>query len=503
MRASTHSAPRKSLDPGLRRDDTANVVAPAKAGAQRLWGPAILALSLTACAVGPRYAGPPPVDTPVAFKEGGGDWVPATAAVQPAPGPWWQAFGDADLDRLAPQVEVSNQNVAAAVAAYAQARALVGQQRAVLFPAITGTANTSRSDSSNSGASTGFSTGPRTANSLQIGATWEPDLWGRLARGVEGARTGAQASEADLAAARLAAQGELAVNLLNLRAADAQIALLQATVAGFERGLQIAGNRYSAGVVARTDVLQAQTQLANARASLAAQRQQRAQLEHAIAVLVGQPPARFALAPLPQWMPQVPAVPPAVPSTLLLRRPDVAAAERRVAQANEQIGIAQAAFFPRLQLTGAVGTSAVSVGDLFSAPTTLWSLGLAGTQLLFNAGLARSQVEAARAGYERTVAQYRQAVLVAFQGVEDQLVALRLLAEQQALRAEASRAADLVEQQVLNRYQAGQVGFTEVITAQQTALQARQALVQLQGARQVAAVALVQALGGGWGGLAP
>lgn len=470
--------------------------------ALRLWLPALLVLSLTACAVGPRYAGPPPVDTPVAFKQGGGDWVPASSAAQPAPGPWWQAFGDADLDRLAPQVEVSNQNVAAAVAAYAQARALVGQQRAALFPAITGTVNSTRSDSSNSTA-TAFATGPRTSNSLQIGATWEPDLWGRLARGVEGARAGAQASEADLAAARLAAQGELAANLLNLRAADAQIALLQATVAGFERALRIATNRYEAGVVARTDVLQAQTQLANARASLAGLQQQRAQLEHAIAVLVGQPPARFALAPLPQWTPQVPAVPPALPSTLLLRRPDVAAAERRVAQANEQIGIAQAAFFPRLQLTGAVGSSAVAVGDLFSAPTTLWSLGLAGTQLLFNAGLARNQVEAARAGYERTVALYRQSVLTAFQGVEDQLVAVRLLGEQAALRQEASRAADLVEQQVLNRYQAGQVGFTEVITAQQTALQARQALVQLQGARQVAAVALVQALGGGWAGLAP
>jgi len=468
------------------------------------------ALFLSACAVGPRYQGAPTLDTPMAFKEGTGAWVPAAPADALDRGPWWRLFDDPVLDGLASQVEVSNQNVAAAVAAYAQARALVAQQRASLFPSVTLSGSGSRNGLSGGGTTgttatglaTGGGSGGRENFSFSIGASWEPDVWGRLSGAVTGAQAGAQASQADLAAARLAAQGELAVNYFNLRSLDAQRELLARTVAGYERTLTITTNRYNAGIAARTDVLQAQTQLANARADLLGIEQQRAQLEHAIAVLVGRTPASFSLAAQPDWQPRLAAIPEAVPSTLLQRRPDIAAAERRVAQANAEIGVAQSAWFPSLRLTGSLGNSAASIGDLFSASSLVWALGVSAAQTLFNAGLTQAQVEGAQAGFDQQVARYRQTVLDAFRDVEDQLVATRVLGQQLALRQEATRAADLVEQQVLNRYQAGQVAFTEVIQAQQTAQNARRALVQLQASRQVAAVSLIQALGGGWQGLA-
>jgi len=272
-------------------------------------------------------------------------------------------------------------------------------------------------------------------------------------------------------------------------------------VAGYERVLQITRNRYEAGIAARTDVLQAQTQLANARADLLGQERTRAQVEHAIAVLVGQAPASFSLAVDPGWQVAVPDVPVSVPSTLLQRRPDIASAERRVAQANEDIGIAQSAWYPSLRLTGSVGAGAAGIADLFSASSLVWALGASAAQTLFNAGATRAQVEGARAGFDEAVARYRQTVLTAFQNVEDQLSGVRILGRQVALREEAAQAADLVEQQVLNRYQAGQVGFTDVVNAQATAQNARRSLLQLQGDRQAAAVALIQAMGGGWAGL--
>lgn len=477
------------------------------------------ALLVTGCAVGPRYDAPPAIDTPVAFKEGGGAWVQAAPADAAERGPWWQAFNDPVLDDLAARVDVSNQNVAAAVAAYAQARALVAQQRAGLFPAVTLNGSGARTGT-RGGGSTSVTTGtgttggtgatvtttsgadnPRNNFQATIGASWEPDVWGRLSAGVTAARASQQASFADLAAARLSAQGELAVNYFNLRSQDVQVDIAKRTVAGFERALTITNNRYNAGVVARTDLLQAQSQLASGRADLLDLQRQRAQLEHAIAVLVGQAPANFSLEAQPTWAVNVPAVPPDVPSTLLQRRPDIAAAERRVAQANEQIGIARAAYFPSLRLSGSLGAGASAIGDLFNASSVVWALGASVAQTVFNAGLTGAQVDAARAGFDEAAARYRQTVLTAFRGVEDQLAASRILGEQLALRQEASQAADLVEQQVLNRYQAGQVAFTEVITAQNTAQQARRALVQLQASRQVAAVSLIQALGGGWQGL--
>jgi NodT family efflux transporter outer membrane factor (OMF) lipoprotein len=247
--------------------------------------------------------------------------------------------------------------------------------------------------------------------------------------------------------------------------------------------------------------LQAQTQLANARADMLSLERQRATLEHAIAVLVGRAPANFSLAPRPLWVGVVPAIPFDVPSTLLQRRPDIAAAERRVAQANEQIGIAITGYFPSLRLSGSAGSSAASIGDLFNASSLVWSLGLSLAQTIFDAGATSARVEQARAGLREAAAHYRQTVLAAFQNVEDQLVAARILQQQLTLREEASRAADLVEQQVLNRYQAGQVSFTEVVNAQVTAANARRALSQAISDRNVAAVALINALGGGWKGI--
>lgn len=453
----------------------------------------VLALALAGCAVGPVYQ-TPAVEVPEAFKEGRGEWVGAVPADMLERGPWWTLFNDPVLDGLASRVEVSNQNVAAAVAAYSQARALVAEQRASLFPVVTLDASANRSGG-------GGSTPTRGSYQIGIGGSWEPDVWGRLRRGVEGARTGSQASLADLQAAKLSAQGELVAQYFNLRQFDAQHALLAQTLEGYRRTLKIAQNRYDAGIAARTDVLQAQTQLANSQAELLGLERQRAQLEHAIAVLVGRAPANFSLPALPEWRGVVPDVPFDVPSTLLQRRPDIAAAERRAAQANEQIGIAQAALFPSLRLSGSAGLGAASIGDLFSASALAWSLGASLAQAIFDAGARRARVEGARAGLEEAAARYRQTVLSAFQEVEDQLVASRILQQQLVLREQAAQAANLVEEQVLNRYQAGQVSYTEVVTAQATAQNARRAVVQARSDRQVAAVALIQALGGGWRGL--
>lgn len=453
----------------------------------------VLALALAGCAVGPVHQ-PPAIDVPVAFKEGGGEWVRAVPADLLERGPWWELFQDPDLNDLAARIEVSNQNVAAAVARYAQARALVAEQRATLFPLVS-------LDGSGSRSGGGGNTPSRSRYQLDIGGGWEPDVWGRLRRGVESARAGEQASLADLQAARLSAQGELAVDYFNLRELDASMALQRETIAGYQRTLRITQNRYTAGIAARTDVLQAQTQLANAQAELLALEHQRATLEHAIAVLIGRAPAGFSLAPRPAWQGVVPDVPFDVPSTLLQRRPDVAAAERRVAQANEQIGIARTALFPSVRLSANLGAGAAAIGDLFSASALAWSLGASLAQTLFDAGGRQARIEGARAGLEEAAAVYRQTVLQAFQDVEDQLAASRVLQQQLALRQEAAQAANLVEQQVLNRYQAGQVGFTEVVQAQVTAQNARRAVAQALADRQVAAAALIQALGGGWRGL--
>ncbi|MES2103670.1 MAG: efflux transporter outer membrane subunit [Pseudomonadota bacterium] len=455
---------------------------------------------LSACAVGPDYKRPEAA-TPAAYKENQ-DWVPAAPADALDRGSWWSLFNDPRLNELEAEVEVSNQNVAAAIAAYEQARALVREQRASLFPSVSLDGGATRSgNGGGSSASVGNTAGPvfRTSNNYQasIGGTWEPDVWGNLRRTVENATASSQASAADLASAKLSAQGELATNYISLRQTDAQKTLLGDTIVAYQRSLEITQNRYNAGVATKSDVLQAQTQLANTQADEIGLARQRAQLEHAIAVLVGKAPGDFSLAPA-EWKATIPEVPVGVPSVLLQRRPDIAAAERRVAAANEQIGIAQSAFYPNLKLNASYGYGASRVPDLFSAASNVWSLGLSAAQILFDAGATRARVDAAQAAYQQTVANYRQTVLTAFQGVEDQLAATRVLAQQQELRRQASAAADQVEQQALNRYRQGQISYTDVVTAQATALSARSALIQSQADRQTTAISLIQALGGGW-----
>lgn len=451
---------------------------------------------LSACgSMAPPYERPAMSMQAVSFKEAPDHpgWRAARPADEQPRGPWWRAFGDAQLDALLPQVEVSNQTIAAALARYAAAQALVGGQQAPLYPAVQLGGSATRS----SGNPSSPTSVPGTVWRVNLSASWEADLWGRLRDGVAQARANAQASAADLAAARLSAQAALATAYFNLREADAELALLGQTVAGYERALQITNNRYAAGQAARSDVLQAETQLANTQAEAAALAATRAQSEHAIAALLGRAPGDFGLAAAP-WTTAVPEVPPLLPSELLQRRPDIAAAERAVAAANAGIGIARAAYFPSLTLSASDGTSTRRAAELFSASNTLWSLGLAATQILFDGGGRHAALANAQASRDAAIATYRQTVLAALQSVEDLLTQQRGLSEQLALRRQASRAADLTEQQVLNRYRAGQVGYTEVVTAQTSALAARRSVVQLQGGLQTSAVALIQALGGGW-----
>jgi NodT family efflux transporter outer membrane factor (OMF) lipoprotein len=453
---------------------------------------AAVAAMLSACATSTPEP-PPSTPSPAAFKEAPqaeAGWFPAAPADTLDRGPWWQLFGDAELNALVSQVEVSNQNVAEAVAAYAQSRALVREQRAARLPSLTLDGSAGRAGGGASSSS---------GNSLQLAATasWEADLWGKLGRAVDSAQASAQASGADLAAARLSAQGELATNYFSLRGADTERALLRSTVEGLERSLVITQNRYSAGIAPRTDVLQAQTLLATTRADLATLVAQRAALEHAIAVLVGKAPAEFSVAAA-SWNMAVPALPLFVPSELLQRRPDIASAERAVAAANAQIGVQRAAYFPSLSLSASIGADSSRVADLLRASSSLWSLGLAVTQTVFDAGATRARVEGAQASRDAAVARYCQTVLTAFQAVEDQLSSTRSLAEQAEWRLAASQASDLTEQQLLNRYRAGQVNYTEVVTAQSAALSARRSVAQLAQSRQAAAIGLVQALGGGW-----
>lgn len=448
------------------------------------------ALALAGCATGPAYERP---SAPVSatFKEAPPGWVEARPQDHAERGAWWQPFADPVLDDLMRRVEVSNQNVAAATAAYAQARALVREQRAALFPTVGLDGGVTR-------AGGGGATPSSRRVTIGIGASWEPDVFGRLRGAVSAAGAQAQASEADLASALLAARGELALNYLSLRATDAEADLLATTIESYRRDLQITRNRYDAGIAPRSDLLQAQTQLANAEADQAGLERQRATLEHAIAVLVGTAPADLAIARTPWRFDAVLPAPGMLPSTLLQRRPDVAAAERSVAAANAQIGVAQAAFFPSLTLNGDAGNAAASIGSLFNASSFAWSLGLSLAQTIFDAGARSARVDQARAAWDQSVALYRQTVLTALQQVEDQLVALRVLERQLTLRRQASEAADLTEQQVRNRYAAGQVSYSEVVQAQVSALNARRALVQASADRQSAAVSLVQALGGGW-----
>jgi NodT family efflux transporter outer membrane factor (OMF) lipoprotein len=454
---------------------------------------ALLGSSLAACSVGPAYERPALATStplPAGFKALEG-WKPATPGDLADRGDWWALLGDPQLDALVARVNVSNQTIAAAEAGYRQARAIVREQRASLFPTIDLTGSATRTGGSGSTASA-------SRYQASLGAGWEPDLWGRIRSNVGGAQASAEASAADLAGARLSMQGELAVNYLGLRQADAELALVARTVEGYQRALTITQNRYAAAIAPKSDVLQAQTQLANAQADQESLRQTRAAYENAIATLIGEPASTFKLAADPAWTGRLPDVPTGVPSTLLERRPDIAAAERRVAAANADIGVARAAFFPTINLSASGSSGASSLGDLFSASANTWSLGLSAAQSLFDAGARKARVEQARAGYDASVADYRQTVLAAFEDVENQLTAVQVLERRHALLATSSQAADQAEQMLLNQYRAGQVAYTDVVQAQASALSARRALLTAAVQRQTTAVTLIQALGGGW-----
>ena len=433
-------------------------------------------------------------------------WMSAAPADTLTRGPWWTLFNDPVLDQLAAQVAVSNQNVAAAAAAVEESRAAVAEQRAAFFPTLSLDAGATRSGVGGK-KSTGTSTTTTTTASssstgnrftLGLGASWEPDLWGRIANTVSAARATAQASEADLAAATLSAQTTFVTDYLSVREADAEIATLKTTITGYQRALTITQNRYNAAIAQKSDVLQAQTTLANAQADLASLQQQRAQFFHAMAVLAGQAPATFKL-PAGDWnATSVPAIPPGLPSDLLQRRPDIASAERHVAVANANIGVARAAYFPSLTLSASGDQGASRLADLFNASSFAWSLGLSVAETIFDGGARTARVDEAKATWKQSVAEYRQTVLTAFAAVEDQLSAASSLEQQQALRKVASQAADQTEQEMQNRYQQGLVAYTDVVTAQASALSARRALMQVSLSRQTAAISMVAALGGGW-----
>ncbi len=453
---------------------------------------------LAGCAVGPNYHRPE-APVPQQFKEAEG-WKPAAPAAPASNSSWWSVYEDPVLDDLERQIDISNQTLKASEAAWRESRALVSESRAAYLPTVGLSADATRAGGRATTSSTGGVTvAAHPYNSYEVAATasWDLDIWGKIRRTVEGQVANTQASEAELAAARLSAQAALATDYIDLRVADETRKLLDETVAAFQRSLTITQNQYRAGIVAKADVITAQTQLGGAQSQQLGIGVTRATLEHAIAVLVGKAPADFSIAPAP-FGASVPVAPAGVPSTLLERNPTVAAAERGMAAANAQIGVAIAAYFPDLTLSGLAGFASNSTSHLFSAPNEVWSFGGNAAVTLFDFGLRSAQVDQSRAAYDVAVANYRQAVLVAFQQVEDQLASLRILEAQYAVQDQTVTSANEAVRLALNEYKAGIVNYTTVVTAQATALQAAQTLLTIRQNRLNASVALVQALGGGW-----
>lgn len=453
--------------------------------------------------VGPAYHRPS-VEVPQAYKESR-DWKPAEPQDLEPRGNWWELYGDADLDALEREVEVSNQNVLLAAAKYDQALALLGSARSGFFPTITADVSSTRSRNTltaggggviSSGGTTS-SSGVRTVDRASLATNWELDVWGRVRRTVESNRAAAQASAGDVAAMLLSQQATLAQSYFQLRVTDLDLGLLEHSMDAYQKALEVTRNRYQAGVAGRSDVTQAVTQLENARAQWLELGITRATLEHAIAVLTGKPPAALSIA-RKEVTPTVPLIPLSLPSRLLERRPDIAAAERRAAAANAQIGVARSAWFPTLSLVASDGYASKGFARLFEVPNRFWTLGpdLAGTLLDF--GGRHYQVRAAIAGYDQSVATYRQTVLSAFQDVEDNLATLSVLAKESlAERAAADAAAETLT--ILeNQYKAGTVDYLNVVSAQNASLGAERAWRDITNRSLAASVALFKALGGGW-----
>lgn len=451
-----------------------------------------VALLLSGCMVGPDYHRPT-VNTSLAFKEATG-WQQAAPQDDTAKGDWWQVYQDPQLTQLLQQVAISNQNVAMYAAQYRQALALTDQATANLYPTVSGNVTSSRSGAA------GTTSGQRTttnSHSAQLSASWEVDLWGKLRRQAAEDRASAESSQADLANATLSAQSQLAQNYFQLRIMDQRIALYQKSVDAYQGSLKIINNKYQAGNEDRATLAQSQMQLQAARSTLLGYQWQRAQLEHAIALLVGKTPAEFSLpaAPLTAKLPQIPVM---VPSLLLQRRPDIAVAERSMAAANEAIGVAIAGYFPDLTLSASGGTSATVLHNLFELPSRVWSLGpeLSGTILDF--GATKASVAQARAAYDAKVASYRQTVLTAMQDVEDNLVELNTLGEEINAQQAAAQAAVISAQVTRNQYDAGMIDYLDVATTENSSLSEQQTLLSLQSQQWVSSVALIAALGGGW-----
>jgi NodT family efflux transporter outer membrane factor (OMF) lipoprotein len=454
-----------------------------------------LATALSACTVGPNYHRPT-APTPVAYREING-WKPAQPRIAASGTAWWSIYDDPVLDKFEREIDVSNQNLKAAEEAYREAQAIVDEARAGYYPTVTGGASAIRSSNVVSGDHGNRSNLVANQFGLTAGASWAPDLWGKIRRTVESNVASAQASAADLASARLSAQATLATDYFELRIDDELKRVLDETIVADQHALDIATNQYNAGFAAETDVITAQTQLEGVQAQAINVGVQRAQLEHAIAVLVGKPPTAFSIEPAstPRAIPVAPA---GIPSTLLERRPDIAAAERLAASAHAQIGVAIAAYYPDITLSVSTGLANSALQNLFSVANNVWSLGPALSETAFDGGLRDAQVAAARAVYNESVANYRQTVLTAFQQVEDELAALRILENEAAVEDAALRSSREALRLTLNQYQAGTVSYTNVVVAQTTALGDEQAVLTILQNRLIASVALVQALGGGW-----
>ena len=453
-------------------------------------------VSLTGCAVGPKYHRPS-APTPPTFKELG-SWKTAQPNDQNLGGNWWEIFQDPQLNALEQQVNVSNQNLKAAVAQYQEARAALRYAGADYYPTITASPTATREKySSNSPLSPTLRGATVNDFTIPLDLSYQVNAWGRVSRNVELYRAQAQASAADLAVVNLTMHADLAVNYFAARSLDAEEKILRDTVAQYEQALQLNEDRYQGGVASEVDVEQARTILKTTLAQLVAVGVARAQYEHAVAVLAGKPPAEFALPPLPLTTPP-PPIPVGLPSELLERRPDIAASERLVASANAQVGLAKLAYYPVVNLVARGGFDSKSITTLLQGPSTIWAVGASAVVTVFDVGRRRALNDQARGAYDSAVASYRQTVLTAFQEVEDNLSALRILEEQASVQAEAVQAAERSLALSNIRYEGGVTSYLEVITAQNAALSDEVTAVNILGQRMASAVLLIEALGGGW-----
>ncbi|MGA7398550.1 MAG: efflux transporter outer membrane subunit [Candidatus Sulfotelmatobacter sp.] len=457
---------------------------------------AVAALQLTGCAVGPKYH-PPAVQAPPAYKEVG-DWKPAQPNDQNLGGEWWTIFQDPQLDALEQQVNVSNQNLKAATAQYQQARAALRYNRADYYPTVTvDPAATRTRVSSNAPTNTILRGATYNDFVLPFDVSYQADVWGRVRKTVESYREQAQASAADLATVNLSMHADLAVDYFEARSLDAEEQLLNSTVKEYEQALELNENRFQGGIASEVDVEQAKTILQTTQAQAIDVGVARAQYEHAVAILIGKPPAEFSLPPLPLSAPP-PHVPISLPSELLERRPDIAAEERLVASANAQIGVAKTAYYPLVNLGASGGFESSAITTLINGPSGLWSIGLSAVGTVFDVGRRRSLNDQARAAYDYQVAAYRQNVLTGFQQVEDNLAAVRILEHEAQVQEVAVAAAQRSLDLSVIRYKGGVTNYLEVITAQNAALTDEVTAVNILGRRMANTVLLIQALGGGW-----